>query len=142
MSGGLSRRAAVLAPVATVARSAVSRRSALVAFAVTGAQGAPATAATWPAQPIRLVVPFASGGATDLVARLVAQGSGERLGQPLVIENRPGAGATLGSGAMAAPRDRIGGQAGALSPEGYTAFTRSELARREPLLRASGATVE
>ncbi len=63
----------------------------------------------WPSQPIRLVVPFAPGGTTDLVARLVAQGLQERLGQPLIIENRPGAGATLGSQQVAAA-----------APDGYT----------------------
>ncbi|MDO9709591.1 Bug family tripartite tricarboxylate transporter substrate binding protein [Paracraurococcus lichenis] len=56
---------------------------------------------SWPAQPIRLVVPFAPGGTTDLTARLIAQGLQERLGQPVIIENRPGAGATVGSLAVA-----------------------------------------
>lgn len=60
------------------------------------------SASPWPSQPIRLVVPFAPGGTTDLVARLIGQGLSERLGQPVVIENRAGAGATVGSQAVAA----------------------------------------
>ncbi|SDB68006.1 Bug family tripartite tricarboxylate transporter substrate binding protein [Belnapia rosea] len=64
-----------------------------------------AQASAWPTQPIRLVVPFAPGGTTDLAARLVSQGLGMRLGQPVIVENRPGAGATLASAqvAQAAP---------------------------------------
>jgi tripartite-type tricarboxylate transporter receptor subunit TctC len=70
---------------------------------------AAAHAQPWPARPIRLVVPFPPGGTTDVVARLVAARMGERLGQPMVIENRAGAGGTVGSAVVA--------QA---APDGYT----------------------
>ncbi|MEG2632704.1 MAG: tripartite tricarboxylate transporter substrate-binding protein, partial [Comamonas sp.] len=50
----------------------------------------------WPARPIRLVVPFAAGGANDLMARAAAEGASKVLGQPVVIDNRPGAGGTVG----------------------------------------------
>jgi tripartite-type tricarboxylate transporter receptor subunit TctC len=67
---------------------------------------APARAQTWPQGPIRLVVPFAPGGSTDLAARLVAEGLTQRLGVSVVVENRAGAGATTGSQVVAdAPPD-------------------------------------
>ena len=64
-----------------------------------------AHAQTYPSKPVRLIVPFPAGGATDLFARSLSQKLGEKLGQSLVVENRPGAGGTLGSdlAAKAAP---------------------------------------
>ncbi len=71
---------------------------------------APALAqGTWPARPIRLVVGFAAGGATDIVARILASSLQEQLGQSVVIENRPGAGGNIAADAVA--------QA---DPDGYT----------------------
>jgi len=64
-----------------------------------------ALAQAWPAKPIRVMVPFPPGGSTDIVARIMAQKLEKPLGHPLVVENRGGAGGTLGAavGAKAAP---------------------------------------
>lgn len=61
----------------------------------------PARAQDWPARPIRIVVPFTPGGPVDLVARLMADRLRDRLGQPVLIDNRPGAGGNLGIRAVA-----------------------------------------
>jgi tripartite-type tricarboxylate transporter receptor subunit TctC len=60
-----------------------------------------ATAQEWPQRPLRVVVPFGPGGGSDIVGRIVAQSMQERLGQPVVVENRPGAGGMLGNEAVA-----------------------------------------
>ena len=62
---------------------------------------AQANDARWPERPIRLIVPFTAGSSSDIVARLVAQKLGERLGQPLVVENRVGGGGSIGTGEVA-----------------------------------------
>ncbi len=79
---------------------------ALLALATLSAES---RAQTWPTGPVRIVVPFAAGGAIDTVARLIGQKLSESLKQPVVIENRPGAGGNVGTDAVAKS-----------APDGYT----------------------
>src|SRR4051812_6207338 len=59
--------------------------------------GASTVHAEWPETAIKWIVPFSPGGANDLIARAAAKGVSERLGKPIVIENKPGAGAVIGA---------------------------------------------
>jgi len=88
-------------------RHLLSQSAALLTTGLS-ASGAWAQAA-YPHKPVRLVVPFPAGGATDLFARALSQKLGERLGGSLVIENRPGAGGAIGSDLVAKS-----------APDGYT----------------------
>jgi tripartite-type tricarboxylate transporter receptor subunit TctC len=85
------------------------RRRAMVALALGLAVSSPASADSYPSKPIRMIVPYAAGGATDLVARLIAQHLGAGLKQPVVVENRPGANGVIGTEAAAKA-----------APDGYT----------------------
>lgn len=71
-------------------------------------------AQAWPDKPVRIVVPLTAGSATDVMARIVAQRLSEQLGQPFLVDNRPGAGGTIGVGAVARAK-----------PDGYTILVQS-----------------
>lgn len=93
------------------------RRLILAALAASAALIGPAHAADYPSRPVQYIVPFGAGGAAELASRIVTEGFTEILGQPFVVENRPGANGIIGTvqGAKA-------------TPDGYT------------LLQANGAT--
>jgi tripartite-type tricarboxylate transporter receptor subunit TctC len=74
----------------------------LPAVAALVAITAPLRAADWPSRPVTVVVPFAAGGNTDMMARLGAQQLSAKFGQTFVVENRPSAGGALGTGVVAA----------------------------------------
>ena len=77
-----------------------------IAAAAALACGTAAMAQGYPTKPVKIIVPFPAGGTTDLVARLIAPALGDNLGQPVLIENRGGAGGLLGADAVAkAPAD-------------------------------------
>ena len=75
----------------------ITRRLGLALPFLSLAAASSAQTPTWPSRPIRLIVPFAPGGTTDVVGRLAAEKLVPRLGQTMLVENRPGAGATLGA---------------------------------------------
>lgn len=86
----------------------------ILAALITGASlvslALPAWAAdAWPSRPLRMVVPFAAGGGTDVLARLLAQKMSEGLGQPIIVDNKPGAGGSVGTADVAKS-----------APDGYT----------------------
>src|SRR5262245_50277325 len=100
-----------------IREAAMVGRRALLAYGIALGLGAacgaglvtPARAQTYPDKPIKMIVPFPAGGPIDTMARLTAGDLGNRLGQQVIVENRPGAGSTIGFKAAAGAE-----------PDGYT----------------------
>jgi tripartite-type tricarboxylate transporter receptor subunit TctC len=90
-------------------KSFVRAASVIAVMAACAGSAETAFAQSWPNRPIRMVVPYTPGGYTDLMARLVSEKMSTALGQPIVIENKPGANAAIGTDAVAKA-----------APDGYT----------------------
>ena len=91
------------------ARRNLLRCTIAAVFAFAAAPGSAQTASNWPNKPIRYIVPFAPGGTTDILARTIGEKLGTALGQPIIVENKPGQGGSLGAAELARA-----------APDGYT----------------------
>ncbi|QHI98512.1 tripartite tricarboxylate transporter substrate binding protein [Xylophilus rhododendri] len=92
-------------------RQTLARAAALLAAGATALPGLALAADDFPSKPVRLVIPYPAGGATDLIARIVADKLTAKWGQSVIADNRPGAGTTIGAEAVAKS-----------PPDGYTLF--------------------
>jgi tripartite-type tricarboxylate transporter receptor subunit TctC len=111
-----------------VSRVTSRRRLLLAAIALSafGSAGRQARAQAWPTKPIRVIVPLTAGSATDVMARLVMDQVSARLAQPIIVENRPGAGNTIGMSAVAKA-----------DPDGHTILANSSTHTVTPATRSN-----
>ena len=96
-------------------------KRALLIFAIAALWHGATGAQNYPTAPLRMVVPFPPGGGTDILARLLAQRLNEAWGQPAVVDNRPGAGGTVGTGSVA--KTTADGHTMLIVPAGFAAYS-------------------
>jgi len=101
------------------------RRVALTIAGLVALAPAAAWAQAYPAKPVTMVVPWPAGGSTDIVMRAISEAAGKHLGQPIVIDNKPGASGTLGPAVVAATA----------KPDGYTLAQMPITVMRLPLMQ-------
>ena len=112
--------------------SQTKRRSVLAIAAATLSllSGTAWSQAAWPAKPVRIVVPFAPGGTTDILARVMAPELSRAFGQSFIVENKAGAGGNLGAEVVASSPDELG------------RIQKRDLARWAKVIKESGAKAE
>jgi tripartite-type tricarboxylate transporter receptor subunit TctC len=115
-------------PSTSSAAPPAGRRAFLLGAAGALAAPALARASNFPERPIRLICPWTAGGSTDVQMRALAEAASKILGQPMIVENRPGAGGTLGAAALLQAR-----------PDGYTLSQMPITVFRYPFMQASPA---
>ena len=109
----------------------LTRRSLLAVSAAAMLAGTrPAHSEDWPQRPLHMIVPFGPGGGADIIGRIIAQSLQEKLGQGVVIENRPGAAGTLGNEAVARAEK-----------DGYTLGIMPAVTRSAPSASTASASV-
>lgn len=123
MASATPRRAPVSRDRRAFTGHALGTAAAIMAGGLVGP--GPASAQDYPSSPVRMVVPFAPGGSTDIAARIVARKMGELLGRPVVVENKPGGGTAIGT--------RIVARA---EPDGYTLLYGTNTLAANPALRS------
>ncbi|MBR1215608.1 tripartite tricarboxylate transporter substrate-binding protein [Bradyrhizobium sp. JYMT SZCCT0180] len=102
------------------------KHSWMILLSVLGLASLDAHAQTWPTKPLKAIVPVAAGSLVDIVPRIVFEQLAVQLGQSITVENRPGAGATIGSGLVAKA-----------NPDGYTILVNSSAHAIAPSLFAN-----
>jgi tripartite-type tricarboxylate transporter receptor subunit TctC len=112
-----------------------------------------ALAQSWPQQAIHFIISFGAGGGADIVGRILAEAMQNRLGQPVVVENKPGAGGILGNELVASATDGRGRSSKALcdpphrptggnAPRDFLAFLKPQRSRSSPARLRSNATID
>jgi tripartite-type tricarboxylate transporter receptor subunit TctC len=105
-----------------------NRRAAMLALLAVSMSptGAQAQDSSWPSKPVRVIIPFGAGSATDVIPRIALEQLSQQLGQPVIVENRAGAGSTTGTAAVAKS-----------DPDGYTLLVTSSAFSNGPALYAN-----